>query len=175
VFDGSQRYNLSGGIAGGQAGYNYQFDSYVLGLQGDYNWADVKGRSGVVNTTPNLDDTYYSKLTSYGDVKGRLGYAYGAVLFFVDGGLAFGTLQHRYDAALNGGAANSFAHNTSQAGWTVGGGIDYKFAQNWSAGLEYDYADLGKSSIQYAAIPATDRSTWRDTYSVVKASVAYHF
>ena len=174
IFDGSQNYNLEGGIVGGLVGYDYQIGSFVLGLQGDYNWADVSGRSGVINVTPNRGDTYFTRLTSYGDAKARLGYAAGPILLFLDGGFAFGTLQHRYDAALNGGAANSFSHNTGQVGWTIGGGVEYKFAQNWSAGIEYDYVDLGSSTIQYSATPA-NRSTWRDTFNVVKAMVGYHF
>ncbi|MGD0639598.1 MAG: outer membrane beta-barrel protein [Roseiarcus sp.] len=173
-FDGSQNYNLGGGIAGGLVGYDYQVGSFVLGLQGDYNWGDISGRSGVINVTPNKGDTYFTKLSSYGDAKARVGYAAGPILLFLDGGLAFGTLEHRYDAALNGGAANTYAHNSSQAGWTLGGGVEYKFAQNWSAGIEYDFVDLGKSSIQYSATPS-DRSNWNDSFSIVKASVAYRF
>lgn len=95
-------------------------------------------------------------------------------MVFLDGGLAFGTLQHRYDAALNGGAANTFVRNTSRTGWTLGGGVEYKFAQNWSAGIEYDYVDLGSSTIQYTATPA-NCSTWRDTFNIVKATIAYRF
>lgn len=174
TFVGSQDYNLNGGMVGGLVGYDDQIGSFVLGLQADYNWADVSGRSGVINVSPNRGDTYFSKLTSYGDAKARAGYAFGPILVFLDGGLAFGTLQHQYDAALNGGAANTFVRNTSRTGWTLGGGVEYKFAQNWSAGVEYDYVDLGSSSIQYSATPA-NRSTWRDSFNIIKAMVAYRF
>ena len=53
VFLGTQNYNLSGGIVGGLAGYDYQIGSFVVGLQGDYNWAAVSGRSDVINLSPN--------------------------------------------------------------------------------------------------------------------------
>ncbi len=48
------------------------------------------------------------------------------------------------------------------------------FAQNWSGKLEYNYIDLGKSTIQYGAVPA-NRSEWADTFHTVKAGINYHF
>ena len=41
-------------------------------------------------------------------------------------------------------------------GWTAGAGIEYAFLGNWSAKVEYLYADLGSSTCEYAAcvIPA---------------------
>jgi outer membrane immunogenic protein len=173
AFVGTQNYNVSGGMVGGLIGYNYQINSFVLGAQADYNGANISGRSNVINT--GLSDTYFTQINSYGDVKGLAGYAFGPALFFVDGGFAFGALKHRYDAAGNGGAANSFVNDTTQTGWTIGVGVDYLFAQNWAAGLEYDFVDLGKSSIQYSATPASNRSTWSDAFSVVKATLTYRF
>jgi outer membrane immunogenic protein len=175
AFVGTQKYDTSGGFAGGVAGYNWQTGAFVLGLEGDYHWADINGRSSVVNVgPPNLGDTYYTKLRGFGDVKGRLGYAAGPALFFVSGGAAVGDLQHRYDAALNGGAANTFVQNNTRWGYTVGAGVEYMFAQNWSGKLEYSYIDLGKSTIQYSAAPA-NRSEWNDTFHTIKAGINYHF
>ena len=33
--------NLKGGFAGGQIGYNYQINNFVLGIEGDGAWADI--------------------------------------------------------------------------------------------------------------------------------------
>jgi outer membrane immunogenic protein len=175
AFFGSQKYDTSGGFAGGVLGYNWQAGAFVFGLEGDYHWADINGRSSVVNLGPlNLGDTYFTKLRGFGDIKGRLGYAAGPALWFVSGGAAVGDIQHRYDAALNGGAGNSFVQNTTKWGYTVGAGVEYMFAQNWSAKLEYNYIDLGKSTIEYSAVP-TNRSEWKDTFHTVKAGINYHF
>ena len=48
------------------------------------------------------------------------------------------------------------------------------FAQNWSGKLEYNYIDLGKSTIQYTPV-VTNRSEWNDTFHTVKAGINYHF
>jgi outer membrane immunogenic protein len=175
IFAGTQNYDARGGFAGGVAGYNWQTGAMVLGIEGDYHWADINGRSSVVNVGPlNLGDTYSTQLRGFGDIKGRLGYAAGPALFFVSGGGAVGDLQHRYDAALNGGAGNTFVQNATKWGYTVGAGLEYMFAPNWSGKLEYNYIDLGRSTIQYGAAP-TNRSEWNDTFHTVKVGINYHF
>jgi outer membrane immunogenic protein len=60
-------------------------------------------------------------------------------------------------------------------GWTAGAGVEYMFAANWSAKLEYNYIDLGKvAPIQYT--PAiNDRSERKDTFHTVKLGINYHF
>jgi len=172
IFAGTQNYDITGGFIGGVAGYNWQVNNVVFGIEGDYHWADINGRSGVVNA--GLADTYFTQVRGFGDIKGRLGWAAGPALFFVSGGAAVGDLQHRYDAALNGGAANTFVQNNWRWGWTIGAGAEYMFAPNWSAKVEYNYIDFGKSTIQYSAIPA-NRSEWSDTVHTVKAGISYHF
>jgi len=172
IFAGTQNYDITGGFVGGVLGYNWQVDNVVFGIEGDYHWADINGRSGVINA--GLGDTYFTRIRSFGDIKGRLGWAAGPALFFVSGGAAVGDLQHRYDAALNGGAANSFAQNNWRWGWTIGAGAEYMFAPNWSAKVEYNYIDFGRSTIQYSPIVA-NRSEWTDTVHTVKAGINYHF
>ena len=72
-----------------------------VGIEGDYHWAAVTGRSDVINVgPPSVLDTYYTELRSFGDIKGRLGYADGATLWFVSGGAAVGDILHRYNAGL---------------------------------------------------------------------------
>jgi outer membrane immunogenic protein len=174
TFVGTQSYDTSGGFAGGVVGYNWQSGAFVFGIEGDYHWADINGRSAVINVgPPNLLDTYYTQLRSFGDIKGRVGYAAGSALFFVSGGAAVGDIQHRYDAALNGGPAFTVVQNNTRWGWTVGAGAEYMFAPNWSAKVEYNYIDLGKSTIQYGPAP-TLRSEWDDKFHTVKAGVNYH-
>jgi outer membrane immunogenic protein len=168
TFLGSQKYDTSGGFAGGVAGYNWQTGAFVLGIEGDYHWADINGRSSVVNA--GVGDTYFTQLRGFGDIKGRLGYSTGPALFFVSGGAAVGDIQHRYD----GVPGNVFVQNTTRWGYTVGAGVEYMFVPNWSAKLEYNYIDLGKSTIQYTAV-ATNRSEWNDTFHTVKAGINYHF
>jgi outer membrane immunogenic protein len=167
-FAATQNYDTSGGFVGGVAGYNWQFGTFVIGIEGDYHWADINGRSATINA--GAGDTYFTKLRGFGDIKGRLGYTAGDALFFVSGGAAVGDFQHRYD----NGPLNSFSQTDTRWGWTVGVGAEYMFAPSWSAKVEYNYVDFGKSTLQYSGF-ATDRSEWKDTMHTVKAGVSYHF
>jgi outer membrane immunogenic protein len=172
-FAGTQNYDTSGGFAGGVAGYNWQFGPYLIGVEADYHWADIKGRSGVINTALGFGDTYYTKLRDFGDIKGRLGWTTGPALFFISGGAAVGDLQHRYDAALNP-FSPTFVENDWRWGWTAGAGAEYLFAPNWSVKVEYNFLDFGTSRIQYSPV-VDNRSEWRDTIHTVKAGFNYHF
>ena len=109
----SDRIGLSGGLVGGTAGYNWQIGSAVLGLEGDIDWANLKGTnsSTLCPAGCSTSDTWLST------VRGRAGYAFGGVLPYVTGGLAVGDIR----AATPGFPG---ASNTS-AGWTAGGGIEF--------------------------------------------------
>ena len=167
-FAGTQDYDISGGFVGGVFGYNWQVNNVVFGIEGDYHWADISGRSAVVNA--GLGDTYFTKIRGFGDIKGRLGYSTGPALWFISGGAAVGDMQHRYD----GIPGNVFARNDWRWGWTIGAGAEYMFAPNWSAKVEYNYIDFGKTTIQYTPV-VTNRSEWSDTVHTVKVGVNYHF
>jgi outer membrane immunogenic protein len=121
----------SGGMVGGTAGYNWQLGSAVLGLEGDIDWANLKGTntSTLCPLGCSTSDTWLST------VRGRVGYAFGGVLPYLTGGLAVGDIR----AATPGFAG---ATNTS-AGWTVGGGLEFALPGNWSAKAEYLHVDLG--------------------------------
>ncbi len=176
AFLGTQNYDISGPLAGGVIGANYQFNSIVIGLEGEFNWSRINGTSSVIDIgPPNLGDTFYTDVRSYQALKGRLGFAaWDRALLYIDGGAAWGQVVHQYNAALNGGAANSFSATNDETGWTIGGGLEYAFLPNWSARIEYDYVALGTGAIQYSAVPA-NRSTWTDDFSVVKLGLNYRF
>ena len=70
---------------------------------------------------------------------GRLGYAFDHTLIYVKGGAAFADVDRW--VAWNGGKV--FNDSDTRSGWTIGAGVEYAFAPNWSAKLEYDYLDFG--------------------------------
>lgn len=141
----SGRFNVSGGLAGGTLGYNWQFNNVVLGLEGDGSWADIDGSTGGIGGACGGGGGYCSaKLEALGTVRGRLGYAFGNVLPYVTGGLAVGDLH----GAEGGGAGTAFGSGSSTvAGWTVGGGLEWMFMPHWSIKAEYLHVDLGNHDI----------------------------
>src|SRR5882672_6321449 len=127
-------FDVSGGMIGGTVGYNWQFGTWVLGFEGDIDWANVKGSS---NTAACLGGATgcSSENTWLGTARGRLGYAFDRFLPYITGGAAFGEVK-----ATHPGFPGA---SSTQVGWAAGVGIEYAFAPNWSAKVEYLHYDLG--------------------------------
>lgn len=125
----------AGFVGGGQIGYNYQVDSWVFGAETDIQYADVGGK---LNWGPYTwwGGAGRNSNQYFGTVRARVGYAVDRTLFYVTGGLAYG--------GLNG--TGGYHSSNSNAGWTVGGGVEYAFTQNWTAKLEGLYVNLNNSS-----------------------------
>jgi outer membrane immunogenic protein len=145
-------FNTSGGLAGGTIGYNYQMNQVVLGVEGDIDWADINGTTNtgctaVGGTGCRTSDEWLST------VRGRLGYAADRFMPYVTGGAAFG------DIKASGPGLTGV--DTTNAGWTVGGGIEFAIAGHWTAKAEYLYVDLGNVSCGTACGAATQNVSWK--------------
>jgi outer membrane immunogenic protein len=161
TWDSTGSFDISGGLVGGTLGYNYQFGQAVVGVEGDIDWADI---NGTTNTACPLGCKTSDHWLS--TVRGRLGYAADRFMPFVSGGVAFGDI--RASTPGFGGA------NTTNAGWTIGGGLEFALAQNWTAKAEYLYVDLGKFNCGISCGAAvTDNVSF--TTNIVRAGVNYHF
>jgi outer membrane immunogenic protein len=77
-------------------------------------------------------------------VRGRAGYAAGPWLFYATGGLAVANISFADTIAFPGigDSTNAISGSTTAIGWTVGGGIEWMFAPNWTVKAEYLYAQL---------------------------------
>jgi outer membrane immunogenic protein len=155
--------HMSGAQVGGTAGYNYQIGNTVLGLEGDLDWSNLKG-SATSTLCPSGCSTSDSWLST---VRGRAGYAFGSVLPYVTGGLAVGDIR----TAVPGFSSTS----STNAGWTVGGGLEVALPGNWSAKAEYLHVDLGRTDcgLNCGGVAATDNVSMHD--DVVRAGLNYHF
>jgi outer membrane immunogenic protein len=154
-------FNTSGGLVGGTVGYNYQFGQAVVGVEGDIDWADMNG-------TTNAACPLGCKTSDHwlSTVRGRLGYAADRFMPFVTGGAAFGDIR-----ASTPGFAGA---NQTNAGWTVGAGLEFAIAGNWTAKAEYLYVDLGKFNCGISCGAAvTDNVSF--TTNIVRAGVNYRF
>lgn len=125
-------YNSSGIIGGIHAGYNWQMQSIVLGLETDINWTSIKGDDGGAGGT--TDET---KVKWLGSTVARAGFAWDRFLVFAVGGWAYGGLDH----SNAGPPVQTFS--STRSGWTVGGGAEYAINANWIARIQYRYYDLG--------------------------------
>ena len=194
-------FNLDGGVFGGQIGYNWQFSSWLFGLEADAQWSGQKGSAAFLCSAAGLlpgacfpGSTFLpvgtlgvglavdKKLEWFGTVRGRLGVlASPTWLLYVTGGLAFGEVQT--DAVLTsitaGGAVVALAGSSSKthAGWTIGGGIEGNLGGNWTAKAEYLYMDVGTFdttvTVPAALIGANISS--RVTDNIFRVGINYHF
>jgi len=168
-------HSVGGGVFGGQVGYNYQINNFVLGIAGSLSWSDI-GKSGVVSPFDD-DDIWETKVDWYGTVTPRIGYAFDRAQIFAKGGLAFGRVSN-------------YVHDNSdyveakdtRTGWTVGAGAEYAVTNNVLLGLEYNYVDLGSYTVDQENIDFDGgpggSSTNHDVdtkFSTVTATIGYKF
>jgi outer membrane immunogenic protein len=198
----SNRFDMNGGIAGGQAGYNWQASNWLFGLEADIQWSGERGRSayscastttggvclpgstflpaGATGTSFALEES----LEWFGTVRGRAGVLVTPrVLLYATGGLAYGSIKSSgvlTGFTANGAAISALGSNSqTRVGWTVGAGVEGMITGNWSAKLEYLYMDLGSFSptaitlAPASLIGVNINSTFRD--HILRAGINYRF
>jgi outer membrane immunogenic protein len=151
----SVRVRSEGALAGGQVGCNYQVASnWVVGLEGQYSWADIKGNSNgpdLIFGAKNLS----SKTDGLASITGRVGYSFDRLLIYGKGGGAWA--RDRYNEHTPAASfffpvfvafpANDLSSKVDRYGWTVGVGTEWAFADKWSAKIEYNHYDFGTRSV----------------------------
>ncbi len=148
-------YDISpeGAFGGGQIGFNMQRGNIVFGIEADIQGGDIKDSKTLSvtsgGTTASLGIN--SSLDYFGTVRARAGYAFDRTLVYATGGLAYGQITDGIDLGVAvagvGSASISGKAKTDATGYVVGGGIEHKFAPNWSGKVEYQYIDLGQDSV----------------------------
>ena len=138
-------------VVGGQVGCDYQSGGLVFGVQGTFDWTQMKGRFHDA-VTNNFDET--AQIRWYATATGRIGYAMTPqALLYAKGGAAW--INNRYEDiqvfGFCGTACNIVDSNPTQGrlGWTVGLGFEYMFAPSWSVFLEYNYLDFGTAAVDF--------------------------
>jgi outer membrane immunogenic protein len=175
--DGSPR---PAGWAGGlQAGYNYQINSILLGLEGDFTWLGTKSSFScfplLAPQTCTADPEWVAAIT------GRLGVVVGpALLLYVKGGPAW--IRDTYtDLALPGAPAiavpgDLFVGHDIRSGWTAGVGIEYMFLPRWSVRLEYDYYGFPDRSVEFDGVNGGFFTELiKQDPQIITIGVNYHF
>lgn len=132
-------YGTSGYLVGVQSGTTWQLsNNVVVGYESEFNYADVRTNNGNGN---GFGAPLVSRLNWYGAERLRFGYAFGRVLPYVTGGLAYGQLRNNGNEVV-GGILFPTNNSNWQAGWTVGAGVEYAVLNNVSVKAEYLYTSL---------------------------------
>jgi outer membrane immunogenic protein len=180
---GQTRFNLppfsdtygSAGVFGGlHVGFNYQLmGPIVVGVQGEYNFAGITGHA----FAPPLDYLATS-IRQFGSADARIGVAFDRVLLYAIGGFAYGDIRNT--VGLAGFPINRF-FAINRYGYDVGGGIEYNFAGNWTARVEYRYYDFGRRGFNdagfgFAGNPiAIPNHSSRETLQTARVGLTYKF
>jgi outer membrane immunogenic protein len=106
----------------------------VIGIEADYQWSEINGGISVAGglATAAVD------VERFGTVRGRLGYAWDRFMIYGTGGWVFDARVNAAATLLGAGIAQSAGHD----GWAAGAGIEWAFAPNWSAKIEYLHIEL---------------------------------
>ena len=166
-------HGVEGFIGGVQAGCDVQLgNGVVAGIGGDYGWTGASGTHASAHETGVF---YHSEMDGLGSLTGRLGYAFGDLLLYAEGGAAWERVN--YSAATTQ-IGTAYRATDTRAGWTIGGGGEYAFSQHVSVFVEYAYYDFGTGRIaldpQYSFLP-TAFVNIEDTANVVRAGVNLRF
>ncbi|MET4293965.1 outer membrane immunogenic protein [Bradyrhizobium sp. LB8.2] len=151
---GAQGVNSSGVTGGLTAGYNWQVNHAVLGLEGDINYFGVKGSatgSAVYPCCAPTGFTVSSQVSAdwLATIRGRIGFlAAPTWLLYATGGAAIAEVKGNFNFTDTFAAATeSAAFRDTRLGWTAGVGTEYAVGGGWSLKAEYLYVDLGRSTV----------------------------
>src|SRR5215475_9151133 len=152
-------------IGGFQLGYNLQAGHFLVGVEGDFDWASF-GRPSFAVSSPLGPVQFSDRQKWISTVAARFGFASGRLLAYgkVGGGWA------QDDAALNFPHGTNWAGSNTNGGWLFGGGLEYGLKPHWTVKLEYDYLNLGNWTT-----PTVPVVSWRRDTQMVKLGMNYEF
>ncbi len=152
-FDVSSGSNsASGWLAGAQIGYNYQIQNWVLGVEGEASWTNLKGS----NLDPIHPDINQNSTDFVGVLGGRLGYAWDRLMVYGKAGGAWANTQYSVFSNTTFTVSNSPQRVTvtpgmmvddatvNRFGFMLGAGVEYALTPQWSIKAEYEYLDFGR-------------------------------
>jgi outer membrane immunogenic protein len=149
-------FDINGGMIGGTVGAQIQQGYVVLGVEGDLDWANIKG-SGISNPSilgigQGITLNASTNVSAVGTARLRAGVAMDNLLLYVTGGVAFekssanGTSIAGAPCGTLGVFPNCSA-SSLRPGLAAGLGFEYGFAHNWSVKLEYLYVETIGSGV----------------------------
>ena len=164
-------YGMMGGSFGGvQVGVNYQLGAVVLGLEGDANFASIDG-------TTRCAFAYFicsTQVDSLGTLAARIGVPFDRTLLYAKAGAAWAHDKYHMNSfqfidVLDG--------SQTRWGWMVGGGLEYGFAPDWSAKIEYNYLHLGTGGVGFSDTvdPVRPQVDIRQNLQLIKLGINYRF
>ena len=146
----SGSFDVDGAIAGGQVGYLFSFEDFVIGPEFSVTWTDLEDDQRIGDT-----DRQSLSIDHLIILGGRFGWAMDRTLLYVRGGYAIGELE--IDETLTSGNTTfSRSDSESHDGYAVGAGLEYGLTDSIVVGAEYMFVDLGREHYEGPIGPAIE-------------------
>jgi outer membrane immunogenic protein len=139
----------SGWLAGVQGGCDYQVGSFVVGVEGQFDWADMKDTTATLPPGA-IGFLLTTQLDRVATATGRVGYAFDRILLYAKGGAAFAHFNHQMTQTDFASLTADFKGSRDVAGFVVGGGLEFALLPNLSLKAEYNYFDFGTNGYSLA-------------------------
>lgn len=175
----------SAGTAGGQFGCQAQIGSWVIGGEWDFNWSGLEEDNVIFAPQTafwqDWDITSHKQLEWFTTARAKLGFAWDRLMIYATGGLAYASYDAYTQVNFRAEAPPidlAGAYRENRLGYAVGGGLEWAFANNWSAKAEFLYLDFGSFSYKgvYFADPAFTYTTEVDAKEyVARVGINYMF
>ena len=153
---------------GVRVGADYQFDSIVVGIAGDWMFSDY-----LADNDDPVEATYLN-MANFGTLRGRVGWADHGTLIYTTAGLAAAEMEF---GALVGPSSVNDSEAQWAYGWTIGGGFEHAITDSLSVGLEYLYVSLPDTNhflTDGMGVSGTVNMKYEDMHTV-RASLNYRF
>jgi len=144
------KYDGTGGIVGGTAGFNWQSNSWVYGVEGDLSWSGIDETGA--SAYGNGDDTFLSTDVNWlATLRARFGRAFAdhrLVVYVTAGVVIAGVKNSVLDVyTLAGTDTANLSKSSTRTGFIGGAGLEFALHNGWSVKGEYLCADLGDESV----------------------------
>ena len=137
-------------LGGAQAGFNWQFNQFVIGVEGSLDGAFADFGSTVANGAAGpcgfiaAVQSCLAKINDVASVGARLGWTpWSQWLLFAQGGWAGAHIST--EGVINGSNVTFGPASNWHNGWFVGGGIDYAITSIVSVGVDYKHYEFNSA------------------------------
>ena len=129
-------------MGGVQLGYNYQFDRFIIGIEGDASWFNGSTSRTRFDAPDDATDVLTTSANGLETIRGRAGFLLNDIYIYGTGGAAFSLAK----IGLSNDDEGLSTMVRMSSGWTAGGGVETFVCPNVSLAVNFLYVDLGSKS-----------------------------
>jgi outer membrane immunogenic protein len=153
-----------GWLASATVGYNYMVgQNFLIGIEGDLGFMNISNDDKSVNGS--IYRTSFGPW--WGTMRARAGLAFGRLMIYGTGGIAFAAVEEDVISA-----SGTVSNDDVRSGWVAGGGLEWAFSESVSAKVEYLHMDFGGHS---ALSSNLDDYDFNNRIDVVRAGINFKF